>query len=125
VRYEEGVSNGGKQASSKHTMIAAAQRDRRQPGHLATVNTGHVEQHSNSLKALDIRIIGGGGGGGRRASDRSAALRLELATLVEAHGGKHSEAGVGQLVRQHCTTQSSSKKLTYYRIVKVLKTKHG
>lgn len=82
----------GKQPSSKHAR-GVARRDRRVPGHLAAADTSNVERRDDALEALDVRIIAGGGGGGAAAADKAAGLKQELAALVTAHGGQHSEAG--------------------------------
>jgi len=76
--------------ASKHAR-PVEQRDRRVPGHLVAPDTSHVERRNDALAALDVRIITGGVGGGARASDKAAALKQELAALVAAHGGHHSE----------------------------------
>ena len=50
---------------------------------------------------MDIRVIAGGGGGGAAAADKARALKQELAALVTAHGGQHSEghhSGVTHLI---------------------------
>jgi DNA ligase-4 len=56
-----------------------------------------VERRNDALEALDVRIITGGVGGGAMASDKAAALKQELAALVAAHGGQHSE-GVTHII---------------------------
>jgi hypothetical protein len=76
--------------ASKHAR-PVEQRDRRLPGHLVAPDTSHVERRNDALAALDVRIITGGVGGGTTASNKAAALKQELAALVAAHGGQHSE----------------------------------
>jgi hypothetical protein len=58
---------------------------------LVAPDTSHVERRNDALAALDVRIITGGVGGGTTASNKAAALKQELAALVAAHGGQHSE----------------------------------
>ncbi len=62
------------------------------PAHLARADVRHVAKSDDALKTLDVFFITAGAGFGADESKRAAALKLELAGLLQSRGGTHSEA---------------------------------
>jgi DNA ligase-4 len=88
----------GSKRKNQPTRDERDERDERRdaqkslPAHLARADVRHVAKRDDALKTLDVFFITAGAGFGADESKRAAALKLELAGLLQSRGGTHSEA---------------------------------
>ena len=98
VDGEDTFRFGEKKRKNRTTRDERDERDERRdalkslPAHLARADVRHVAARDDALKTLDVFFITAGAGFGADESARAAALKLELAGLLQSRGGTHSEA---------------------------------